>query len=247
MTGTRASCCTRATRLLPPARHDDVQVVGHAGQHVADRGAVGRRHQLDADSAASPPPRRPSTQAGMDGGIGMAALRAAAQDHGVAGFQAQRAGVGGHVGAALVDDADHAQRHPHALDPAGRWAACHSAATVPIGSGSCDDVLDAAGHRLDALPIERQPIEQRACSGARRAPPTCRAHWRRGSSGAGADGRRRGRQRGILRVSCRPAPAPRRPRRHCGPTAPSARRAPRSRSRGSRVSFRRPPWRPAPD
>ena len=47
---------------------------------------------------------------------GMMALRAAAQDRGVAGLEAQRAGVGGHVGAALVDDADHAERHAHALE-----------------------------------------------------------------------------------------------------------------------------------
>ena len=34
----------------------------------------------------------------------------------VAGLQAQRRGVGGHVGARLVDHRDHAERHAHALD-----------------------------------------------------------------------------------------------------------------------------------
>jgi hypothetical protein len=39
----------------------------------------------------------------------------------VAGFQAQRGGIGGYVRPRLVDDADHAERHAHApdLDPAG--------------------------------------------------------------------------------------------------------------------------------
>src|SRR5213083_1527710 len=42
--------------------------------------------------------------------------RPAAQDAGVARFQAQRRGVGGDVGARFVDDADHAQRHAHPAD-----------------------------------------------------------------------------------------------------------------------------------
>ena len=43
-------------------------------------------------------------------------LRAAAQDRRVAGLEAQRRGVGGHVRPRFVDDADHAERHAHAAD-----------------------------------------------------------------------------------------------------------------------------------
>ena len=51
-----------------------------------------------------------------DGGVGMDRFRSAAQDHRVAGLQAQRGGVGRHVRACFVDHRDHAQRHAHALD-----------------------------------------------------------------------------------------------------------------------------------
>ena len=45
-TGTRASACTRADQALAAARHDHVDELGHR-QHLADRGAVARRHELD--------------------------------------------------------------------------------------------------------------------------------------------------------------------------------------------------------
>ena len=35
-------------QALAAARHDHVDVVRHAREHVADRGAIGGRHQLDA-------------------------------------------------------------------------------------------------------------------------------------------------------------------------------------------------------
>ena len=52
----------------------------------------------------------------MDRAAGAETVRAAAQDHRVAGLQAQRAGIGGDVGAALEDHADDAERRAHALD-----------------------------------------------------------------------------------------------------------------------------------
>ena len=116
MTGTRASCCTRAIEALAAARHDHVDAVGHAGEHVADGGAIGRRHQLDAGLRQARGAQA-RDQAGVDRGARVVALAAAAQDRRVAGLEAQRAGVAGHVRPALVDDADDAERHAHALDP----------------------------------------------------------------------------------------------------------------------------------
>ena len=81
-----------------------------------DRGAVARRHELDRGLRQAR--RRAAPRAARRGSRGSSdeALGAAAQDRGVAGLEAQRAGVGGHVRAALVDDADDAERHAHALD-----------------------------------------------------------------------------------------------------------------------------------
>ena len=109
----------------------------------------------------------------------METVGAAAQHHGVAAFQAQRAGVGGDVRPALVDDADHAERRRDPLD---------LQAVGPLESrehpadriGQSGDLLDGASYRLDAGIV-------RASAGRRRRPP-CRepsprrgrGRWRRG-------------------------------------------------------------------
>src|SRR3546814_3255816 len=88
----------------------------------------------------------------------MDALRAAAQNGGVAGLEAERAGIGGHVRPALVDDADDPERHRDAGDsqPVG---------ALPLGQGAADGVgpggnlLDAARPRLDALRSEEHTSE----------------------------------------------------------------------------------------
>ena len=98
----------------------------------------------------------------------MEAVRAAAQHHGVAALQAQRAGVGGDVGAALVDDADDAERHRDALDdePVGPL---HVASTRPTGSGSAATSSSASAIASIRV-VERQPVEERRgeALGARR-------------------------------------------------------------------------------
>jgi hypothetical protein len=88
------------------------------------------------------------------------ALGAAAQDCSVAGLEAQRSGIGRHVGATLEDDADDAQWHPHALD-------AQPVRPVPLGRDRADgigercDLNQTRAHRLDAPLIEPQTIEQR--------------------------------------------------------------------------------------
>jgi len=140
------------------ARHDHVDDPGH-GEHLAHRGAVGGGHALDRRGGQARS-LEPVHQTGVDGGGRGEAFRAAAQDRGVAGLEAQRAGVGGDVGAAFVDDADHPQRHGDAADqqPVGAFPlGQHAAHRI----GQPGDVLQALGHGLDALGIEHQAVDHR--------------------------------------------------------------------------------------
>ena len=130
-----------------------------AGEHQADRRAVARRHQLDRILGQAGG-AQPLDQRRMDRARGAEALRAAAQDHGVAGLEAQHGGVRRHVRAALVDHADDAERHAHALDR-------HAVRTGPAFHHGADRIvelahdLDAVRHCGDALAVERQPVEER--------------------------------------------------------------------------------------
>jgi hypothetical protein len=101
-------------QALAAARHDDIDVLGH-GDEVAHRLAVGGLDHLDGGFRQAGGGQA-LAHAGGDGLVGVQGLLATAQDGGVAGFQAQRGGVGGDVGPRLVDDADHAQRHAHLAD-----------------------------------------------------------------------------------------------------------------------------------
>ena len=84
-------------------------------EHQADRLAVGGGHQLDGRLRQAGLAQA-AGKAHLDGAAGVVAVRAAAQDRRVAGLEAERAGVRRHVRPALVDDADDAERHAHALD-----------------------------------------------------------------------------------------------------------------------------------
>ena len=101
----------------------------------------------------------PVGQRFADGAAGAQAVGAAAQDRGVARLQAERAGVGGDVGAALVDDADHAERHPDPVDghAVGPGPGGHDGA---YGVAEPSDGFDAGGHGLDPRLIEGQPVEE---------------------------------------------------------------------------------------
>ena len=95
----------------------------------------------------------------MDGAAGAETVRAAAQDHRVAGFQAQHAGIGRDVGAAFEDHRDDAERHPHPLDG-------HAVRPLPAFGDDADRIGDLAhdgdaiGHRLDARRGQRQPVDE---------------------------------------------------------------------------------------
>ena len=83
-----------------------------------------------------------------------------AQQHRVAGLQADAGGVRGHVRPALVDDADHAERHPDLpqLQAVGQGgAADHVADRV----GQEGQLPQAFGHRDDPHLGQRQPVDHR--------------------------------------------------------------------------------------
>ena len=131
------------------------------------------------------------------------ALRAAAQDRGIAGLQAQRAGVGGDVGPALEDDADRrraASRTRSIRRPFGR---VHSASTAPTGSGSAAMSSTPSAMASMRAGVERQPVDEGA---GRRRPRAARGRWRwrRGSRLRRARMRvPPSQQRGVLRSARR--------------------------------------------
>ena len=104
----------------------------------------------------------------------------AAQHDRVAGLQAQRGGVDGHVRPRLVDDGDDAERHAHLahVEPVGQ----------PV---AVDDLADGVGQRGDRA--HRVGDRRRSASGRARAgpsarrrarprgPPRGRGRWPRGS------------------------------------------------------------------
>jgi hypothetical protein len=75
----------------------------------------------------------------MDRLAGAEALRAAAQDHGIAGFQTERAGIRGDVGTAFENHRDHAEWHTDALDH-------HAVGPLPARSDRTDRIGDVADH-----------------------------------------------------------------------------------------------------
>ena len=125
---------------------------------MTDGGAIGRRHELDGGLGQSGA-LQAGDEGGMDGERRVEAFRASAQYRRVAGFDGQRAGVGRHVRAAFVDDADDAERHAHALK-------AQTVGPYPFGQhrtdriGQLGDLPDAVGDPFDARLVEQQPVDE---------------------------------------------------------------------------------------
>ena len=88
-------------------------------------------------------------------------VAAGAQQHAVAGLEADRGDIDRHVGARLVDRADHAERHAHAphLQPVG---AGQQILDLPHRVGQRGDRAHVPGHRGDALRCEHHAVEEGA-------------------------------------------------------------------------------------
>ena len=182
-------------QALAAARHDDVNVFRH-GDEVADGRAVGGFDHLHRRFRQAGG-REAGAHAGGDGLIAADRFLAAAQDRGVAGLEAQRRGVGRDVGARLVDDADHAERHAHLADLDAGGAELH-VGNLADRVGQRGDLFEALRHRFDALGGERQAIEH-----GRLQTVGARLGDIFGIGGeqfiaAGADIRGHGQQRGVL-------------------------------------------------
>ena len=157
------------------ARHDDVDEFGH-GQHHADRGAIDRRHELHG-SGGQACRGDAGLQGRRDGARGMKAFRAAAQDCGIAGPQAQPAGIGGHVGPRFIDDADHAQA-------ARARARCRGRSAASSAPARCRS--DRAARRPPRGPwpsrrrASRRATADRVIAGDRSFAAAISGRWRRG-------------------------------------------------------------------
>ncbi len=134
-------CLNARDQAFAAARHDDVDVAVEAGEHQADGRAVAGRDELNRRfrqaGSAQPFGQRRKNRAARTHAVGTAA-----QDRGVAGFQAQHAGVGGHIRPALINDADDAERHADTLDS-------HAVGPRPGFDDGANGILERA-HDVDA-------------------------------------------------------------------------------------------------
>ena len=142
---------------LAAARHDHVDVFGPADE-LADGGAVGGLDDLHR-GVGQAGVAQAVAHAGGDRLIAVDRLLATAQDRRVAGLEAQRRGVGGDVGARFVDDADHAERHPHLAHLNAARAAFH-VADLAHRIGQRGNLLQPLRHALHAGGGEREAVDQ---------------------------------------------------------------------------------------
>ena len=145
---------------LPPATRDDHINAIIEREHGIHCGAIRGLDQLyrPGRQIRLAEPRR---QAAGQGQVGVQCLAAAAQNHRVAGLQAQHRRIHRDIRARFIDDADHPERHPHARDfePA---RALTRAADPPDRIGQPGDLLAALDHLRDALRIQCQAVIQGA-------------------------------------------------------------------------------------
>ena len=142
-------------QALTAARNGQVDSVGHA-QQMPDRIAVGGLNKLNGmlwktrlDQGINQPC--------IDGAIGMKGFFPTSKDNGVSTFHAECSGIHGHIGAALIDEEDHSQRHTHLLNfqAVGSPARLNDFANR-VGQGP--NPLNGVGKIIEPLFIEFQPI-----------------------------------------------------------------------------------------
>ena len=141
-----------------PAPGDEA--VDQAGQlHELDRGFVADVLHQDDGVLGQTRLARPLAQEGGDGHVGAQRRRRAPQERGVARLEAQPGGVGGHVGAVLVDDGHHSERHPQPLDLQTIGTA-PAVEDLPHRVGEGGDLAQPGGHAGDPVLGEPQAVER---------------------------------------------------------------------------------------
>ena len=146
-----------AGETLAAAGNDQIDGAVQPFQHQADSGAVGVADILNGGLRQARC-LQPFHHGGMNGAGGMDRIRTATQDGDIARLERDGAGVGGHIGAAFIDDADHADGRGHAGDvqPIGPGPARQFPA---VGIRLPGHVFHAFGHGLDARVVQGQPVQ----------------------------------------------------------------------------------------
>ena len=185
----------RVDQARSAARDDHVDQAAGLDE-VGDGGPIGGRKQLDRVGGQVLADQRVAQHVD-ECLVGLRGRRAAAQQHGVTGLERQTESVDGDVGPALVDHADHAERNPllAQMQPIGQGvAAQHLTDRV----GQPRDLAQTGGDPVDALRVQRQPIEHRGgCAGGPGGLEIL-GIGRKDPLGVGRDGLRRGLQRMVL-------------------------------------------------
>ena len=147
-------------QALAAARHDQVNQARSA-QHGADKGAVCTRRNLHRRFRQTCQ-LQPLRHAGMDGGGAAQAFRPTTQDYRIAGFKAKRGGIGGDIGPAFENHADHAKRLCHALQakPIGALPFRQHAANGVRQRGY---FFKPFRHGLNARGVQQQPVTKSRC------------------------------------------------------------------------------------
>ena len=183
-------------QALSAAGHDDVERAVQAAQHLADRLARGEGRARDRGLRQARGLEAVG-EAGMDRGRRVKTVRSAAQHHSVAALEAERAGVGGDIRPALVDDADDAKRRRHPFDDEAVGAGerrQHPTDRI----GQVRDLLEPARDRLDATGIESEPVDQGRAQVLRAGRPEIEPIGGENSGGALTQEPRRGVKRAVL-------------------------------------------------
>ena len=142
--------------LAAPRDHQVHQALG--GRQLGQLGAVSAVEQLD----------RPLGKPGFahslahdcrQGPVGARGVARSPEHDRIAALQGERGAVHGHVRPRLVDDRDHAERHPDLLHP---QAACEHALLDHLAHRVRQrrDVPHPRGHGRHPLLVERQPIAE---------------------------------------------------------------------------------------
>ena len=145
-------------QTLAAARDDHVHMLGH-GDQVADGRAVGGGDHLHRVGGQAGFFQGPLHQRGQRL-VGIDRLRSSPQDGRVAALDRQAGRLDRHVGPALEDHAEHAQRHPHLPHPDAAGLLAHAGDLADqLGHGG--QLVAALGHRLEHLGRQAQPVDHR--------------------------------------------------------------------------------------
>jgi hypothetical protein len=178
----------------PAPRDQDIDQPARCHHLAGDLAApLDQLHRVDGQARVGD--SRP--QRSDDGLVGVQGRTGAAQQRRVAGLQRDPGGIGGDVGARLVDDADHPERDPHLphLDAVGIGPTAHH---VADRVRQARQIGEPDGHAADALGREPQPVDQGRLRTGRLGAGHILGVGGQNARRAGQQRGRHGAQRGVL-------------------------------------------------